>query len=253
VHLNATNVQELIEPQGGKSVVELLQNNINAVIAQRKRTGVPMIVHINHPNFHYSISLEDMILLTGERFFEIYNGHYLVHNLGDSIHISTEEMWDLINIAYLKKAQPLLYGLATDDSHHYHRIDTIFANAGRGWIQVQADDLNAESLIESMEAGRFYASTGVALKAIDFERNLLSIEVLPEPGIDYEIEFIGCNKGDDQTKVLKRVKGRQASFQLNEKNLFVRAKVISSKMPENPIEGMTEEMAWTQPVIYEKK
>ncbi|NND35053.1 MAG: histidinol-phosphatase, partial [Saprospiraceae bacterium] len=121
LHLNATNLQELIEPQHGSSVVEVLQNNIDAVLEQRRSTGRPMIVHINHPNFHYSISLADMIALQGERFFEVFNGHPMVHNQGDSTHIGTEEMWDQVNIAYINNGKPLIYGLGTDDSHNYHR------------------------------------------------------------------------------------------------------------------------------------
>ena len=102
IHLNSTNVQQNIPPQGGNSIVEVLQNNIDAVLKQSKETGVAMMVHINHPNFHYAFSWEEMSQLSGERFFEVFNGHPSVRNFGDSAHISTEEMWDLINIAYLK-------------------------------------------------------------------------------------------------------------------------------------------------------
>ena len=69
IHMNATNIQEKIDPMGGGSVAEVMQNNINQVLNQRKETGVPMIPHINHPNFGYAITLEDMISLNGERFF----------------------------------------------------------------------------------------------------------------------------------------------------------------------------------------
>ncbi|MFT7032046.1 MAG: hypothetical protein ACJA2S_000542, partial [Cyclobacteriaceae bacterium] len=74
VHMNATNIQKLIKPQGGSSIVEVMQNNIDAVKKQRDETGVPMIIHLNHPNFHYSVTLEDMIQIKGERFFEVFNG-----------------------------------------------------------------------------------------------------------------------------------------------------------------------------------
>ncbi|MGI9542382.1 MAG: PHP domain-containing protein, partial [Cyclobacteriaceae bacterium] len=93
LHMNATNIQSKIDPQGGNSVKEVLQNNIDAVLDQREQTGEPIIPHINHPNFGYAIALEDMIALRGERFFELYNGHHMVNNLGDSAHMSTEEMW----------------------------------------------------------------------------------------------------------------------------------------------------------------
>ena len=183
LHLNATNLQNLINPQGGNSVAEVLQNNINQVLDQRERTQVPMLPHINHPNFGYAITLDDMISLQGERFFEVYNGHPSVHNLGDSAHMSTERMWDLINASYIENQKPLMYGLATDDSHHYHVQDSKWSNAGRGWIMVRADSLTPESLIAAMEAGEFYASTGVELNKIQYEKNLLSIEIAPEAGI----------------------------------------------------------------------
>ena len=57
LHLNATNVQQVIPPQRGNSVVEVLQRNIDAVIAQREATGIPMFPHINHPNFHWGYHL----------------------------------------------------------------------------------------------------------------------------------------------------------------------------------------------------
>src|SRR5438045_5267773 len=50
IHLNATNLREFIPPQGGNSAYEVMQNNINAVLDQRRKAGQPMIPHINHPN-----------------------------------------------------------------------------------------------------------------------------------------------------------------------------------------------------------
>lgn len=252
LHMNATNIQKLITPQGGESVFEVLQNNINAVLKQREETGEPIMVHINHVNFHYAITLEDLKKLKGERFFEVYNGHPQVHNLGDSQHIGTEEMWDLVNIAYLQKGQPLLYGLATDDSHNYHRIGGKWSNAGRGWVMVKADSLNPRSLIEAMENGQFYSSTGVELQEVSLNNNKLKIEVEVEPGVDYSIEFIGSKKGDKEADVLQVTEGNEAEFELNPELLFVRAKVTSTKHPVNPVENMDSEMAWTQPVTFEE-
>jgi hypothetical protein len=86
VHVNATNLVSLIAPQGGTSVLDVLQNNVDAVLAQRRETGQPMFPHVNHPNFGWAITAEDLIALQGERFFEVYNGHPLVHNEGDAEH-----------------------------------------------------------------------------------------------------------------------------------------------------------------------
>lgn len=249
LHMNATNVQTRIEPQGGNSVAEVLQHNIDEVTHQREVTGTPMIPHINHPNFYYAINLEDMIALHGERFFEIYNGHQLVHNSGDSIHISTEEMWDLINISYLKDSKPLMYGLATDDSHNYHNKGSKWSNAGRGWIMVQADSLTPASLITAMEAGQFYATSGVLLSKLKFDNQELKVEVKSEPGIKYKISFIGCREGRSTSEEFATEEGTSANFKLTEDMLYVRCRITSSKLHSNPIENLLYEMAWTQPVV----
>ena len=250
LHLNAINVQRLIRSRPGNSVVEILQNNIDAVLAQRDSTGVPILPHINHPNYHYAISVDDFIQLRGERFFEVYNGHPSVNNFGDSLHISTEEMWDAINIAYVRNGQPLLFGLATDDSHHYHKFGHGHVNPGRGWVMVNAASLSASDLILAFEAGQFYSSTGIILAAIDFQNNNLIVEVQTEPGIEYSIQFIGATKDDQATSVLQSTTGTTARFKVDTDLLFVRAKITSSKIKANPHQLGEYEMAWTQPVVF---
>ena len=249
IHMNVTNIQEKINPQGGNSVLEVIQNNLDEVIMQREKTGVPMIPHVNHPNYQYGVSLDDMIALRGERFFEIYNGHPSVHNQGDSAHVSTEKMWDLINIAYIENDKPLMYGLATDDSHNYHVNGSEWSNAGRGWIMVLTDSLTPASLIAAMENGQFYATIGVKLKELEFDQNKLSVEVMQETGITYTISFIGCRKGQSEPEEFKSIEGIKADFELTDDILFVRCKITSSKLHGNPIENILYELAWTQPVL----
>ncbi len=249
LHLNATNIQSLIKPQGGGSVSEVLQNNIDAVWSQRKEFGEPILIHINHPNFYYAISLQDMISLRGERFFEIYNGHPLVNNYGDSTHMGTEEMWDRINIAYIKKGQPLMYGIATDDSHNYHLFGDEYSNAGRGWVMIKADSLNPTSLINSMENGAFYASTGVMLENIYLKNNTLMIRVKSNEGINYKIQFIGAVSDSETIQIFKTVEGPTGEFVLSEGIMFVRVKIISDVLQTNPFQEGDYESAWTQPVI----
>lgn len=251
LHLNASHLEELIEPQHGNSVIEVLQNNIDAVLEQRRRKGTPMIVHINHPNFHYSISLSDMIALEGERFFEVFNGHPQVHNRGDDDHMSTEEMWDQINLAYLRNGKPLIFGLGTDDSHHYHRKGKQWSNAGRGWVMVEADTLTPSAIIRGLEKGQFYASTGVILQKYEHNKNKIRIKLEAEKDIRYSIQFIGVLDGDSEPGILKEVQGTRASFRVTSEHLFVRAKITSSKKHFNPVEDLIHEMAWTQPVIFQ--
>ena len=250
IHINATNVKKKINPQGGNSVLEVMQNNLDEVAKHKAEFGKPIIAHINHPNFYYAISLEDMIGLKNEQFFEVYNGHPAVNNSGDDKHMSTELMWDYINIAYLENNKPIMYGLATDDSHYYHVKGKKWSNAGRGWIMVQADSLNPKSIIKAMEAGQFYASTGVELKDLTFKKNKLSVELKKEENISYKISFVGCKKGETEPEEFTSIDDYKASFELTDDLLYVRCKITSSKLQNNPIEDLQYENAWTQPYTF---
>jgi len=252
IHLNAVNLQELVRPQKGQSVADVLQRNMDAVIRQGEELNVPVLVQINHPNYKYALTVQDITVLENARFMEIHNGYSPNHNEGDSIHPGTEEMWDQINIAFLKKGKPLLYGVASDDSHHFQVFDNGKANPGRGWVMVQADRLTPGSLIEGMLRGNFYASTGVTLKETGFKNNQLKISVEKEPGVQYRIQFIGCRVHDKETTVLMETAGSEAVFKLTNDILFVRAKIISDKLKENPtLEGECE-VAWSQPIMEKK-
>ena len=248
VHMNATNVQSVIPAQGGNSLQEVMQRNLDAIIRQRKETGVPIMQHLNHPNFFYSISTQNIIDLDGERFFEVYNGHPLVNNYGDSLHPGTEQMWDDINVAYVNKGKPLLYGLATDDSHNYHLFGPQSSNSGRGWVMVRSKELTPAALITALESGDFYASTGVVLREMFVKNNMMHVEVEPDRDIFYNIDFIGVRKGETKSKVLASFPGPKGQFEITKDYLFVRAKVTSTKKRSNPIAEDENEAAWIQPV-----
>ncbi|MBT5493519.1 MAG: histidinol-phosphatase, partial [Flavobacteriaceae bacterium] len=195
------------------------------------------------------INVEDLKKLNGERFFEVYNGHPAVHNEGDDLHIDLETMWDLINISYYDNNKPLLLGIATDDSHNYHQRSTSLSNTGRGWVMVNSKEIKTQSLIEAMESGSFYSSSGIELKKVKHNNKRFVVEIEPNKGVDYEISFIGYRKGNSQVQVLKRVKGNSAKYIFNKNDLFVRAKISSDQIKTNPYVIGETTQAWTQPVI----
>ena len=273
IHMNAHNIREALPPRGGDSVQEVIQRNVDAVVAQREQTGQPMFVHLNHPNFGWGINAEDLMSVRGENFFEVYNGHPTVYNSGNDIHASTERFWDIINSMRLTEFDlPLLYGMATDDGHSYHKIPSRSAEPGRGWVMVLAEKLTPESLIESMEAGRFYASSGVMLEEVTtVPHKSLTVAIRPDPDQTYTIDFIGTMKGfnrdsepvrDAEGKklpvtrkyspeigaTLKSVDGLSATYEFTGDELYVRARVTSSRKHPNPSEVGEFERAWTQPV-----
>ncbi len=272
VHINASNVRDLITPRGGSSVYETMQRNVDAVIAQRERQRQPMLVHLNHPNFGYAVTAEDLMRVRGENFFEVYNGHPGVHNSGDAKHASVERMWDIILTRRIAELDlPLMYGLATDDGHEYHNIPSRGSEPGRGWVVVLAAELTPESLIDAMEQGRFYASSGVELEKVVSSSKGLEVAVAAKPGVTYTIEFIGTRKGYDRTSqpvtdnkgkelwttrrysdelgtVFSTVNAPSGAYKFQGDELYVRARITSSLKHPNPSEPGEFERAWVQPL-----
>jgi hypothetical protein len=248
VHINAINLQELIPPQKGASVVETVRNNLRMVAEQAERLGRPILAHLNHPNFHYSFTAEQLAEVLEEQFFEVYNGHPGINHLGDAEHPGDEELWDVANALRLGKLKAApLFGVATDDSHDYHGGNV---SPGRGWVMVRSEKLEANALIEAMKKGDFYASTGVVLDEVSHADGVLLVKARVQDGVDYEIQFIGTRQGEDAEpgEVLAINEGPSASYPLQGDELYVRAVVTSSRSHPNPSFTDQQEQAWTQPV-----
>tara|TARA_B110000305_G_scaffold239827_1_gene308677 strand:- start:1160 stop:2329 length:1170 start_codon:yes stop_codon:yes gene_type:complete len=253
VHINVTNIKEKIEPATGNSVLEVMQKTLDAVHAQRKKFNIPMFAHINHPNFGYGVNVEDLKNLNGERFFELYNGHPAVNNLGDDTHMDLETMWDLINISYYNENKPLILGIATDDSHNYHTKSSNHSNTGRGWVMVNSEKIEISSLIEAMESGDFYSSSGIFLKKVYNTESEFFIEMVPKKGIEYETIFMGYREGSYEVEELKRVKGNFSKYTFQKNDLFVRAKIRSNELIVNPVIAGETMQAWVQPIVVNGK
>ncbi len=275
VHVNAANLTELIPPQHGTSVRDTMRNNLRAILEQERRMGRPILAHLNHPNFRWSITAEDIAHVLEEDFFEIYNGHPGTNQLGDERHAPVERLWDIANTIRLAElnARPL-YGVATDDAHHYHGRGSV--SPGRGWVMVRSESLSAGAIIEAMRRGDFYASSGVELRDVRYspESRVLEIEIAPDGDAAFTTQFIGTRAGfnaesepvlDEQGQpldvtrrysadigaVLATAEGPRPSYQLRGDELYVRATVTSNRPPENPSYEGQRKQAWTQPVGWE--
>lgn len=272
LHLNIANIKEEIRPLGGTTIQEAMAADLRAAEEQERKSGRPMIVHLNHPNFGWAVTAEDIAAVVNERFVEVYNGHTGVNNDGDELRAGMEEIWDIANTLRLTamNAAPLM-GLATDDSHHYDGLQE--QRPGRGWIMVRARHLTPESLVRAIKAGDFYASTGVTLRDVryDAEAKRLMIEIEPDGDAEFTTRFVGTprdvsmqgaarvnadGKPLDTTKkyspeigrTYATVAGLNPSYPFDGTELYIRAVVTSSKPHPNPSLKDQLQQAWTQPV-----
>jgi len=226
--------------------------------------------------FSWALTAEDIVSVQGDRFLEIYNGHPITRNEGDSEHASAERIWDIVLTRRLAELglEPI-WGTAVDDSHNYHEMKVGESNPGRGWLMVRAGELTPAAIIDAMEKGEFYASSGVRLREVQRKANELAIEIEPEQGVTYTTQFIGTRKGYDPNSkpvmkagkpirathryshdigaILAEVKGTTPVYHLKGDEIYVRAKVTSSRRKQNPTVTGDFETAWVQPVVARLK
>ncbi|MCH2309116.1 MAG: CehA/McbA family metallohydrolase [SAR202 cluster bacterium] len=182
VHINGIGIERVVEPIDAKDVVSTIQANVDAI---RQAGG---IASINHPNYKWAINHNHMIQVNGATLIEVFNGHAGTNSYGSKTKPSTEEIWDKI-----LSSGKMIFGAATDDSHHYHDFDRRKANPGRGWICVQAKSLTQDDIMNSLKEGDFYSSTGVELDNLKITESSIEINVREEGHCEFTTVFTGTN------------------------------------------------------------
>ena len=257
LHFNVFNPAEVIPTQGGETIMETVERNLGAVNEQAESTGRSMLVHINHTNWHYALTPEQLAAMEGTHLFEVYNGSTGCNNYGDSTHAGMDEVWDTANT--LRLAQTglgPLFGVATDDTHDYFDFSPSRSHPGRGWIMVRADTLSTDAILDAMRKGDFYSSTGVELVDVQIGTEEYVVKIAAEKGLTYTTQFIGTRVAHGipgkAGVVLHETTATKAVYEYRGDELYVRAKIISSRMQAHPAAGEeAPEYAWTQPVVLE--
>jgi hypothetical protein len=277
VHVNGLNTEDVIKPQRGPAMTDTIQADCVAVRDQGRKLKRPVFSHLDHPNWGGMIPVEDFCRAKDLVAFEVMNSCvHDVYNIGSDKFLSTDRLWDVALARRLgDHGLGVIYGVAADDSHEA-------ATGGGGWVVVRAAGLEANALMKAMLAGDFYSSTGVRLKDVQRGPGAYVVEVDPDPDATYVIEFIGTRRGYDRSRedardakgallpptqrfseqvgqVLKRVEGARGEYTPAGDELYVRARVLSSRMipPPKPKEGEKPleplpQTAWTQPMVVKR-
>lgn len=221
LHLLALGLYDAeLKPTGGGGILDTLQNNVTAI---RGAGALPVLAH---PNFGWAFGAEEMIGVTDCVLFEVLNAHPSVNNAGDDTRPSTEEMWDEV-----LSAGRLMYGIGTDDMHK------IATYPGKSWIMVRAGELTESAILDAMENGDFYVSTGVLLDGYSVTRSGVKIRIRPDGGSRFTTTFIG-----EGGEVLATSDSLNPVFKQGTDVLYVRAR----------IEDSNGKVALTQPVFFQE-
>lgn len=239
-HVNGLGLQRVVTRLGDGGVAEnvSMQDAYARNIAEIRRAGG--ISQVNHPNFRWSVRLQDLMALPDSTLFEIWNAHTGVNNLGgvDSTGRavpSAEALWDS-----LLTSGKVVFGVADDDSHSFRPRDSDsyeLTRPGRAWIMARADTLTERAIMATLRSGDFYASTGVTLRELTATGAAVTVAVLPVYDSRYTIEFIGAGG-----RVLATVHGPRADYLVRGSEGYIRVRITDSNGRK----------AWTQAIRQQR-
>jgi hypothetical protein len=212
VHVNALCTRALVRGGDFPTAEAALAHALVGVLEQG---GVALI---NHPNFDWALTNDDILSADGEQLLEIASGHPYVHGRGDATHPSHEQLWD----DALTAGHDVM-GVAVDDTHHLVTDADPEAFPGVAWVAVFADEAKEDRICEALRRGALYASTGPELASLEVSPQ--TYEVAPTAP-EASVVFIGAGG-----RVLARVPhaGAGATYRLVGDEGYVRARVEDAR------------------------
>jgi len=231
VHVNGLGLQRVVMPEEpgasaaeagiSRSAVERIGWAVEQVEAQDGAAAV------NHPNYLWKLTAEDMLASGKFPLLEISNGHPLSFNDGDDVHPSVEQMWDR-----LLTAGQRAWGVASDDAHHFTTWGSDRSNPGRGWLYVQSDSTRLPDCLDALREGRFCASSGPELSDYRGSRAEIALDLACDRA---QVDLVGL-----EGRVLETIDTESARFDLRRyKSPYVRIRATDS----------AGRRLWTQPVF----
>ena len=226
MHMTALRINKAIPRDLEKNMAETIRAFLDRI------EGNGGIAILNHPNYGYSLDYRDFEVDERIKLFELYCYGAGSHNEGNFFHPQVEQTWDTVLSHGLT-----MYGLATDDAHHFapEPFGPERDNPGGAWVMVKVNELTPEEVYKNLLNGNFYSSTGPELSDYTYDGKSIHIAVKPEKDTTYRILFIG-----KYGQILRDINGTEATYVLtgSPREAYVRAKIISSN----------KFVVWTQPV-----
>ena len=139
---------------------------INGIVKACHEAG--FLVSYNHPSWSLETAC-DYLGYEGFDFVEIHNGGCVRAG-----HTIDENVFFEMTMAGKK-----IFCTAADDNHNVYPFDSPLSDSFGGWVMINAERLGYTELMDALEAGDFYASSGPEIFSLTKEGNTVKVECSP--------------------------------------------------------------------------
>ena len=185
---------------------------INAFIKALNEKG--FLVQYNHPNWSLQTA-EDIRDIKGLWGTEIFNFSATI----DGIDGNQGFMYDI-----LLRDGNRIFCTATDDNHNAYPFDHEQNDSFGGYIVIRADRLDYPTIINALENGDFYSSSGPEIKELYIEDNKVKISCSPAR----HIRFTTDGRTAKSVNAVGDKYIEYGEFELNGKCAYVRVQVTGT-------------------------
>lgn len=157
-------------PQGRKHMLRL--NSMDIATVNRTIEALrydDFIIHYNHPVWSCQ-TVEEYSHYEGLSGFEVYN---------HCAEVYAKEGNALNDYALFMKSKQYAYPIATDDNHYRTNSRRYMMDTFGGFTMIKAEELTYKAVIEALEAGYLYASTGPQFYSMVLDGSILELTCSP--------------------------------------------------------------------------
>lgn len=210
-HFINDNCRDLIRHEGEYKRVYSAEG-INDMIRIAKENG--FIVSYNHPSWSLE-NARDYMGYEGLFAVEIYN-----HGCSMKGHNDDESVFD-----DMLRAGKKIYCTACDDSHNRHPFDSVYCDSFGGWVCINAETLTYESIMNALQNGDFYASSGPRIDSLVRDGNKVTVKCSACRSISY------ITRGRRKTSVIAESTDgiTEATFEIRDTDGYFRLRLEDNK------------------------
>ena len=181
---------------------------INEIIRIANSEG--FLVSYNHPTWSLETAV-DYLNYEGMYAVEVYNNSCMRRGQHD----------DEAAFEALLRAGKKVFCFASDDNHNADPFESQHCDSFGGWSMINSDSLDYTSIMNALENGDFYASTGAEIYSITEDNGVVSVKCSPAKKITLLTRTrraVGVIAPDGETVC-------EAEFKLAEDDVFFRIRV----------------------------
>ncbi len=185
-------------------------DGINEIIRIANENG--FLVVYNHPSWSLDDSADRYLKYEGLFGVEIVNGSVILSGGYEDEHI-LDDFW---------RAGKPVYCIAADDCHAKYPIGSKNNDCFRGWVQINAETLTYDNIMNALKNGEFYASAGPEIYSLVIDGNKVKIEFSDCVKVNY------ITKGRRSLSVIadEGETVNYAEFEIKEKDVYFRITVV---------------------------